>query len=416
MAALMLAGPVAAQTAQVTTDRPAGYIVFPKIVSDPAGLFNGGTAMDTLIQITNTNNTEDRILHCFYVDGTTRCTNGASLLDPDGACRTNADCNLGGTCALQTCGGIDFDVITTPNQPVGWQASIGVQQTGICRGGTEPGTPCDVDGDCAGGGTCPPLNIGRVPNLAPGVFLGELKCVEVQGTETTMQTRLPINANDLIGNATIYEVLGGTGGTTVDVRSYNAIGVQSVSTNGAAQTDPTTAQVQMQLGGTNGEYAGCPAQLIINHFFDGAVVGNATVSTDVTFVPCSERPESEGDVAGDNDPTPIQLQFLVYNEFEQRFSASTNFRCFRETALSNLDRRPGQESTSIFNVAVQGTLAGQTVVRPVLSSTNPLEGNGVLAVAEEFHTVIGTANTHSAAFNVNIRGTKTQADFVIFTP
>jgi len=408
---LLWAGPLAAQTTLLpTTDQAAGYIVFPKVISDTSGLFNGGVAEDTLIQITNTSNTTPRVLECFYVDGTNTCTN-TSLIDPTGgACRTSADCAAGGACTLASCLAVNFFVQLTPNQARGGAASTGVQQTGICAGGTTPGLACNTVADCGGAATgCPTLNIGAVPPLSPGVFFGELKCVEVNGTSTSTTTDLPINANDIVGNATIYEVSPGAMGppptSTVDVRAYNAIGLKAVSSNGAAQTDTT-----LTLGGTSGtEYAGCPAQLIVNHFFDNSVIGNASVVTDLTFVPCSERPE--GPIVGDTNPTPTQLQFLTFNEFEQRFSSTTSLRCFRETQLSNIDRRTGQESTSVFNVAVEGTLAGQTVVRPVLSSTTPQQGNGVLAVAEEFYT--DTAGTHSTAFNVNVRGTKTQADFVI---
>jgi hypothetical protein len=103
------------------------------------------------------------------------------------------------------------------------------------------------------------------------------------------------------------------------------------------------------------------------------------------------------------------LQILVYNEFEQRFSTSTTVGCFRESRLSNLDRRPGQENTSIFNVNVQGTFAGQTVIRPVLSGSGD-PGNGVLAVVEEYRQT--QAGLRSAAFNVHWRGDKTQSDTV----
>ncbi len=391
-AALLLAGPLAAQT--VTTDRPAGYIVFPKIVSDPSGAFSNGVASDTVVQITNTS--ENRVLaHCFYVDGTTRCNNGASVIDPDGACRTSADCTNGGLCTLSSCAGIDFDVPLTPNQPVGWTVSAGVQLGGVCVGGPLSGQPCDpsASNNC----NCQALDL-RVPPLAPGIFFGELKCVEIDPDATGSDIGNPINANDLIGTASIYNVSAAP--AAVDVRSYNAIGIQAVSSDRTVQTDST-----MQLGGAGAEYAGCPAQLILNHFFDGAVVDGATVGTDVTFVPCSETPD------GDTVAAPTQLQFLVYNEFEQRFSAGSSVSCFREVRLSNIDRRLGQELTSVFNVAVQGTLAGQTVVRPVLTPGSPTQGNGVLAILEEFHT---SDTQKSAAYNVNVRGSKSQPDYVIF--
>jgi hypothetical protein len=81
--------------------------------------------------------------------------------------------------------------------------------------------------------------------------------------------------------------------------------------------------------------------------------------------------------------------------------------------LSQLDRRPGQEAFSVFNVGVQGTLAGQTVIRPVLSGDgNP--GNGILAIVEEFHRNPGNNAVRSAAFNIHLRGDKGQADTVAY--
>jgi hypothetical protein len=238
-----------------------------------------------------------------------------------------------------------------------------------------------------------------VPLPGSGIFLGELKCVQVDRTSDIQNgAGTPVNRNDLIGNASIYSV----NGNVVDVQSYNAIGVQAVANDGATQGDTT-----MTLGGGSAEYAGCPAQVVVDHFFDGATVAGATaVRSDLTLVPCSENLELA--------PTPAVtsvLQILVYNEFEQRFSTSTTVGCFRESQLSNLDRRPGQENTSIFNVNVQGTFAGQTVIRPVLSGTgNP--GNGVLAVVEEYRQTQG--GLRSAAFNVHWRGEKTQSDTVAY--
>jgi hypothetical protein len=256
-----------------------------------------------------------------------------------------------------------------------------------------------VDNDCPGGATCRQLgsfDFGRVPLPGSGIFLGELKCVQVDEIRDSQgNPGTPVNRNDLIGNASIYSV----DGNVVDVQSYNAIGVQARFDDGSTQDNTT-----MTLGGSSPEYAGCPAQVVVDHFFDGAPVAGAPVQSDLTLVPCSENLGSGG--------TPVVtsvLQILVYNEFEQRFSTSTTVGCFRESRLSNLDRRPGQENTSIFNVNVQGTFAGQTVIRPVLSGSGD-PGNGVLAVVEEYRQT--QAGLRSAAFNVHWRGTKDQADTV----
>lgn len=380
---------------KVSTEEAAGYLVFPKVVVDLSGALNG-VPMDTVIRITNTSG-DPTSVHCFYVDGTPRCTSGGGL-DGAGACRTNGDCAEGGICTLSSCQAINFDLNLTANQPVGWRASEGVVTTGFCVGGTSPGFPCSADNDCAGGGECQDQDIGRVPPLSPGIFQGELKCVQVVGSGD--DPNIPVNRNDLVGNASIYRV----NNALVDVQTYNAVGVQAVKSDKSTQNDTT-----LVLGGeADREYAGCSAQVIVDHFFDNARLSGAReVTSEITLVPCSERLEV------DDNPAVHTLQFVVFNEFEQRMSASTRFRCFREVQLSQLDRRPGQEAFSVFNVGVQGTLAGQTVIRPVLSGDgNP--GNGILAIVEEFHRNPGNSAVHSAAFNIHLRGDKSQADTVAY--
>jgi hypothetical protein len=415
VASLLVAGSAWAQAAApavVTVDRAAGLIIYPKIVSDPSGLLSApvgiGPSVDTVIQLTNTSST-DTTLECFYVDATSHCSNGGSIPDPvGGACRTGSDCNPGGVCAPQWVE-TDFPLELTANQSIGWQASTGIQTTGLCTkaaAGDPPfpqlGQPCGSSAEC-GAGVCTALPVGSITPLSPGVFQGELKCIQVNDSTAN----LPVNRNDLVGTATIYDVTL----TSVDTRSYNAIGIQAVSSNGATQTDTTLCLGTNNLSGecAVADYAQCPATLILDHYFDGAhPVTGTTVTTDVTFVPCSENLEN-------GVPQPVtQLQFLVFNEFEQRFSTDGQLDCFLETQLSHIDRRPGQESASVFNVAVQGTATGQTRVRPVQNGQVGV-GNGVLAVLEEFRTDI--TGTHSAAYNVNYTGVAAnRGDFIRYLP
>ncbi|MGH3053612.1 MAG: hypothetical protein ACRDL7_01380, partial [Gaiellaceae bacterium] len=78
-----------------------------------------------------------------------------------------------------------------------------------------------------------------------------------------------------------------------------------------------------------------------------------------------------------------------------------------EVQLSRIDAKPGSEAASVFNVGVQGTLVGQTRIRPVQVASDTLNGHGLLAIAEEFH---GPA---SVALNVNEVGTNPgKGDFV----
>jgi hypothetical protein len=238
-------------------------------------------------------------------------------------------------------------------------------------------------------------------------FFGELKCVEVD-PNSFLPTKGFDPANgfigDLKGEATI--VAAETDGD-IDARKYNAIGLQATGTQDTSLT--------LTIGGPTPEYNGCPKTLILNHMFDDATVDThaglldvaaATVTTDITFVPCSEDFNLQ-------QPGGATLQFLVYNEFEQRFSTSTRFSCFKEVQLSDIDTRPGPDGNgqSIFNIGVQGTLAGQTRIRPVESATR---GNGVLAVAESFWTCdSGPDGVCSAAANVHFTGTTTKPDQLI---
>jgi len=370
--------------ATVASDRAAGYVVFPKVVSDPGDLFGQGHRTETLIQLTNLANVA-RVVECFYVDATTHCSSGISISDSvAGACRTRSDC-FGNDSCDPSWSETNFFILLSPNQPEGWLVST---STPI----TSPG-------------------LGLVKPVPEDFFIGELKCVQVDGTSITgtngtqiSTTDTPINANDLKGEATIYELSSGAG-STVDVRSYNAIGIQAVSTNGATQADKV-----MCLGATTGstecasaEYAACPATLILNHFFDGAS-DEGSMRTDLTLVPCSEN------LAVPTNQTTTAVQFLVFNEFEQRFSASIRFNCFAETQLSLIDSRVGQETSSIFNVAVEGTLTGQTRIRGVTGAETDT-GHGLLGVAEEFRTV--QAETGSADANGTPPTTTPEGDEVV---
>ena len=146
----------------------------------------------------------------------------------------------------------------------------------------------------------------------------------------------------------------------------------------------------------------------------------ARVATSLTLVPCTEdfetqRPQLSTTVA----------QFLVFNEFEQRFSTSTTVECFKETWLSNIETV--DNARSIFSVGVEGSLTGQTRIRGASPNTipDPHTGNALLGVAEEFRCagpqfrfplcnfVEGTQRLVSAtAKNLHFQGRRPQADFI----
>ncbi len=146
----------------------------------------------------------------------------------------------------------------------------------------------------------------------------------------------------------------------------------------------------------------------------------ARVATSLTLVPCTEdfetqRPQLSTTVA----------QFLVFNEFEQRFSTSTTVECFKEILLSNVET--GDNARSIFSVGVGGTLTGQTRIRGTSPNTtpDPRTGNALLGVAEEFRCggpefrfplcnfVDRNEELVSAtAKNLHFQGRRPQADFI----
>jgi hypothetical protein len=402
---LLLAGAKLGQAqAFPTSDRPAGYVVFAKVVVDTSDLFSQGRRLDTIIQLTNlahdvTPGDGTRAVECFYVDATARCNNG------DQPCRDSADCTTGGVCLPQW-SETDFTLVLTQGQPVGWRASTGTNLSALGHCAVDL-SQCQFSTDC---NLSNPANVcvqadgnGIVGPLAP-FFVGELKCVEIDNTALPAST-VPIVANDLKGEATIEAVSSGASGN-VDARAYNAIGFEALANNG-----DQNLCLGASPGSTNcavAEYANCPAILVVDHFFDGAEdpVSEATVTSDLTLVPCSENLTNG---SGINSQTPTTAQILVFNEFEQRFSTQTSLSCFKETQLSHIDQTLGNESASLFNFAVEGTLTGQTRIRPVLTS-DLNNGNGLLAVVEEFH------GARSAAYNVDYVGTNgAKGDIVRFS-
>ncbi len=408
-----IAGPSATSASQalVGSDRPAGIVVFPKVIADIS------RGQDTVIEIANTSS-DPVSLHCFYTE-VARCAVTGD------ACRSDLDCFPGEGCVPVLDGGSgpvlwntqDFSITLTPWQPLAWRVSEGLPL----------GLPCDPDrpfGDpndpaqCAGG----QVNNGLIAAREP--FLGELKCVEVSDPDTST----PIADNSIIGKATIFGV-GGIAAPNSTAASYNAIGIQAIenvclsgsqvgqscdpNANTCADAadcgTPNNGDDTLCLG-TNAtgcdvaEYASCPSTLILDHFFEGAIVEGSQVRTQLTLVPCTEIETAP-------TQTRTNVQILVFNEFEQRLSTNTSVECFTDTPLSDIDTRrsfPTDDMVSVFSVGVQGTLSGQTRLRPV--SSNPdVGGNGILGVALQYHFGAGLG---VAAKNLHFVGAQRTGDVV----
>ena len=336
LAAPALAGP----------QRPAGIIVFPRVEVDTT------RNVDTTIEISNTRSDGPVTLFCYHVDGLGHCSN------TDVVCRNDADCPFAGTC-IPTCTEQDFIVQLTPNQAIRWRASQGLVSLPL------------------------PANQGAVPPVPTDPFFGELRCVESDG----FSPPVPAGRNDLIGTATIMH------SDPPDAASYAAIGIESTGTNNGDNV--------LCLGANEsglcavGEYARCPGVLVLNHVFEGATVDAATVSTDLTLVPCSER----------FDVFPIgatnTVQVIVFNEFEERLCTTLSLGCIGDIHLAD---------SPIFSVGLQGSLVGQTRMRAVLG--NELDtGHAVVGVSLARYT-LPDGSRHSSAHNLQRQSDPEQADVV----
>ncbi len=391
--------------ADVASDKPGAILIFPKIIVDSAGTLNGGVAVDTELQLVNASNSVVGA-RCFIVNTTSHCSGNDQI-----ACRADLEgdpgtrvCPIGDTCNVSWVEN-DFDLILTKRQPIFWRASQGL-----------PALPCDgITKVCQGSNNLPGAGPSSIPPASSDPFYGEIKCVEADPATLNPSRGLnPANGGegDLFGNATIVRTAIGAA-PNVDASKYNAITLGAVGDPGADAVLPNTLSIGP---GVSGEYSGCPNFLLMDHLFDGAGVqthhvgagfSTGQVTTDLTVIPCSE------DFADPSNLGGATLQFLVYNEFEQRFSTSTNFACWREVQLSDIDTRPGPtgDAQSIFSASVQGTIAGQTRIRPVAGATR---ANGILAIAEEFWTSNGPGGISTTAANIHFVGVnETKGDQIV---
>jgi hypothetical protein len=291
---------------------------------------------------------------------------------------------------------IDFDIWLTKQQPTHWVVSRGRP--------VNPNDPvCDRTADnyeCPDSGIDP----GRVPPVVSD-FVGELKCVEVDASGA------PISGNHLKGEAAVItqnecgpwltcgdgsvcwsdndcevgdtcepapeyhcELTGEVGctptscPTTNDVAKYNGIGVIGNENNDGSEILCLGGEPNEQC--PNGpEYDACPETWILNHFSQGAedpVAGEGSfVSTSVTIVPCTQNYETQ-------DPENVTLQLLTWNEFEQRFSSSTNVTCWADLKLTDINQ--------LFDRDTIFSDFAQTRIRPSSQT-----GSGFMMVATEDH-------------------------------
>ncbi|MCK6556558.1 hypothetical protein L6Q96_18570 [Candidatus Binatia bacterium] len=389
-AVLMIPG-VQSARADIESDKPAALVVYPDIEVDT------GVGTDTVIRLTNTNESATVQVHCFYVDANYHCSGGFN----DGAiCNGNpAVCSAGGGLGFCVPGWleVDFRARLTARQPIEWKASDGLSDYmlplpyGVCA--LRPTRACTSDDQCktsvgGPGGPCTQSNAGtRIPPVPEDPFVGELRCYVIDANGDPVKST---EANVLKGEVVTADT---DGGASFTVKEYNAIGVQATGTVSAPSNE-------LVLGGPEAEYNGCAKYLLLNHFFDGAenpVPGSdRNIYTELTLIPCTADYLRQ-------IPGQAVVQYLVFNEYEQRFSTSRGVRCFDERLLSNIDTP--NNSRSIFWAGVAGTLTGQTRMQSI--------GSGILAVATELHDRAPNGrqgDTATAAFNIHQNGSREAAD------
>jgi len=391
VAAFAIASAIGAQSwATTVTDRGAAIVVWPKVVVDgdedtllqlgniSAGTCSGGVRNGEACTNVNdcpggsgcTQVSNVVAAHCFYVNANRHCDNTGEVCDEGSDC---VDGQFTGAC-VEGWAEVNFDIFITPNQPLSWQAGEGLSGSDLpCQ--TPPFNQCSVNGSVV-------TNAGtRIPPAPESPFIGELKCIEVDSN-----TRQPAACsgsscrNDLIGHATLFDLSDGI----ADGAKYNAIGLVALTNDGDGTLDIGT------------EYDSCPAVLVLNHLFDGAddpIGSGRSAETELTLVPCGQDLLT-------GELTPITAQFLVYNEFEQRFSASRQVECLLDSDISELDTT--QSDRSIFNAAVAGTVAGQTRITGV---NGGLLGTAILEFEDG-------GPESSAGYNLNQQADRDENDVI----
>jgi hypothetical protein len=348
-----------AAQADVVSDRATALLIWPDIKYAPE---MGDDSVDTVIQISNTS-AEPILAHCFYENANSHCTNNGQVCEgPTDCCNSSTGCGICLPGWLET----DFRVRLTPRQPLGWTASQGLTQFPLPGGPGRTGP----DGSSNAGS--------RIPPVAEVPYTGALKCIAINDDGT------PSDRNVLKGESTHVYANG-------DAAKHNAIGIEAIE--GAVNDDN-----ELILGGGEAEYNGCSNILIVNHMFDLGIHPaiddiDAESLTNIVLVPCTQDLLRQ-------IPGRAVVQFLVYNEFEQRFSTSRTADCKADWRLSEIDTTDPQRS--IFSAGVAGTLVGQSRLNPI--------GSGFVGIANEL--VDGEVYYSRSSFNINLQGDRAEADVI----
>jgi hypothetical protein len=332
-------------------------------------------------------------------------------------CQANGTCSLTGT----TCR-TDQNCEATNNRDntlvIGGQNTC---QTNKQCSLTPTGPPCGTDADCplvSEYEGCPNILIldhffdGAVDPLVTNICTADGTC-SVSSTACTSD-------NDCVDNICL------------DTRTCSVTGTPCTKAADCENSCVTTntcpagsCTVTGEKCTTNGDCANNFCSLSRDHCLQDIdctdPVFRPRVVTNLTLVPCTEDFENQRP-----ELSKTTAQFLIFNEFEQRFSTSTPVECFKETRLSNIETQ--QNANSIFSVGVEGTLTGQTRIRGVISDDPTVAakaGNALLGVVEEFRCAgpkyqFPLCNfvdnpeqvISSTAKNLHFQGRRPQSDFI----
>jgi hypothetical protein len=209
----------------------------------------------------------------------------------------------------KTCNESGFDVNLTGNQPISWLASSGANGNGS--------------------------------RIAPPFFGdGELKCFVIP------QSGDLGSYNALQGRALVSDSTQGLPPQTI---GYSAIAFRRLS--------PGDFTGEIDLDGVT--YEQCPDRLHFQVLTSPTNMPNPPVS-ELVLVPCSENIESQL-------PSGANVQIAVVNEFEQRFSGSTNINCFNRVSFSAVFalRRSavGSDTAHVIVRGTDGPLVGLVIDR-----------------------------------------------------
>ena len=384
LAGLLWAGAAGADTA---SDRPSAILIFPRILVAQSNIDNPMDnthfLTDSLIQISNTSN-ESVTLQCFYV-----ATNGHCSI-------TNLPCHHPGSQIPIPCiepGEIcvpgwtetDFRIILTPRQPIAWRASQGLTRDKFPLDGT---TFVGPRGESNAGSSIPPVAFESYIENDLVLFQGELKCIVVDDEGRATDRNAIKGELTQVGAQARITPAGLTNYAAVD--RHNGIGIQAIG--GDVNDDGV-----LELGGDAGEYNACPSVLVFDHYFDEPGVVDPAKRTGITLIPCSEDIRAQ-------DAAAITAQFIVFNEFEQRFSTSALVDCWYNRFLSRIDTP--DPLRSIFSAGVAGTTFGQTRIRGVQGG---LLGVLTEQTSEESELFIGP----DASTNMHFQGERILPDRII---